>query len=99
MTLIHLNFNRKNVCSIGGGEFKRQSLFTTGGKHVRIIVAVIGSLVLLAVGAFCLFGFAATFEPTDRPSMFLAFRIGYTAVSLGCVTGITVLLIWGFARN
>lgn len=33
---------------------------------MKFLVAVFGSLILLAVAAFCVFGFMATFEPTDK---------------------------------
>lgn len=48
----------------------------------RIVVVI----VLLAVAAFCVFGFAATFEPMDsgRP---LAWRIGYGVVGVACLMG------------
>lgn len=32
---------------------------------MKLFVAILGSLLLLAVAAFCVFGFLATFEPTD----------------------------------
>lgn len=33
---------------------------------MKLNVAILGSLLLLAVAAFCVFGFLATFEPTDN---------------------------------
>ena len=48
--------------------------------------------VLLPIVAFCLFGFAATFEPTNRPGVFRAFRIGYAVVGLGCLAGVVTLV-------
>lgn len=60
---------------------------------MKIIVAIVGSLLLLAVAAFCLFGFLATFEPTNNPGQFMAFRIGYTVVGLGCIFGIGFLIL------
>ena len=56
---------------------------------MRIIVAIFGPLLLLAIAAFCVFGFMATFEPTDNA---LAFRIGYTVVGLGCLIGVGFLV-------
>ena len=58
---------------------------------MKTILTVVASLLLLAVAAFCLFGFLATFEPTDRPETFWAFRIGYGVVGVGCLGGIVVL--------
>jgi hypothetical protein len=58
---------------------------------MRVLVAIIGTVGLLPVTAFCLFGSAATFEPTDRPGVFMAFRIGYAVIGpLNCVD----LLVW-----
>ena len=54
---------------------------------------IVSSLLLLAVAAFCLFGFLATFEPTDRPGQFLAFRIGYAVVGFGCLAGTVATII------
>ena len=51
---------------------------------IKLLVAAFGSIFLLAVAAFCLFGFLATFEPTSNA---LVFRIGYTVVGLGCLVG------------
>jgi hypothetical protein len=44
---------------------------------------VVGAVFLLAVTAFCVFGFLATFEPAD----FVAIRIVYCVVGVGCLTG------------
>ena len=43
--------------------------------------------------AFFLFGFLATFEPTDKPEMVLAFRIGYAVVGIGCLAGIVAFAV------
>ena len=59
---------------------------------MRIVAAIIGSLILLPIAAFCLFGFAATFEAADQPGMFMAFRVGYTVIGLGCLAGILALI-------
>jgi hypothetical protein len=37
---------------------------------MKLFVAIFGSLLLVAVVAFCLFGFLATFEPTDNALAF-----------------------------
>ena len=66
---------------------------------MRVIVAIIGSLILLPVAAFCLFGFAATFEPTDRTVEFMAFRVGYAVIGLGCLAGVVVLIANCFRRK
>ncbi len=58
----------------------------------RTLYAILGVVVLLPIAAFCLFGFAATFEPTNRPGVFWAFRIGYGVVGLGCLAGVVMLV-------
>lgn len=56
-------------------------------KH---LVAIFGSLLLLAVAAFCVFGFMASFE--DGIAEFIAFRIGYAVIGVGSLIGIVVLI-------
>ncbi len=56
---------------------------------MKLLMPILGSLVLLAVAAFCVFGFLATFEPTSNV---MAFRIGYTIIGLGCLVGVGVLV-------
>lgn len=48
-------------------------------RIARVLVAT----VLLAIVAFCAFGFLATFEPPG----FVAMRIGYGIVGLACFGG------------
>ena len=60
---------------------------------MKLLVAILGSLILLAVAAFCAFGFMATFEPTDRATEFLVFRIGYAVVGIGCLVGVVLLIV------
>ena len=60
---------------------------------MKLLVTILGSLLLLAVAAFCVFGFLATFEPTDKTDQFMAFRIGYTVIGLGCVGGAGFLFV------
>jgi hypothetical protein len=56
---------------------------------MKPLVAIFGSLLLLAVAAFCVFGFLATFEPTDNA---IAFRIGYAVIGVGCLVGVGFLI-------
>ncbi len=51
---------------------------------------VVHTLLFLAVAAFCVGGFLATFEPTDNA---LTFRVGYTVIGLGCLVGVGLLLM------
>lgn len=60
---------------------------------MKLLLALLGSLVLLAVFAFCAFGFLATFEPTNNRVQFLAFRVGYAVVALGCLAGMISLIV------
>ena len=64
---------------------------------MRALKAIVGALVLLAIAAFCLFGFAASFE--GRSGLFLAFRIGYAVIGLGCLAGVVVLIKTYFGRT
>lgn len=59
---------------------------------MKLFVAIVGSLLLLAVVAFCLFGFLATFEPTTNTTQFKAFRIGYSVIGVGCLVGVGFLM-------
>lgn len=56
---------------------------------MKRLVAILGSPLLLAIAAFSVFGFMATFEPTDNA---LAFRVGYTVIGLGCLVGAAFLI-------
>ncbi|HBN79509.1 MAG TPA: hypothetical protein DD473_27545 [Planctomycetaceae bacterium] len=60
---------------------------------MKIIVAIIGSLLLFAVAAFCVFGYLATFEPTNNPGQFMALRIGYSVIGVGCLVAIGFLIV------
>ena len=66
---------------------------------MRVIIAIVGSLILLPIAAFCVFGFMATFEPTERTVEFMAFRIGYTVIGLGCLAGIVFLIARCFRKQ
>ena len=59
---------------------------------MKLFVAILGSLLLLAVAAFCGFGFLATFEPTDNVAQFMALRIGYSVMCLVCLVGVGFLI-------
>jgi hypothetical protein len=65
---------------------------------MKLLIAMFGSLVLLAVAAFCLFGFLATFEPTTNSVQFMAFRIGYAVVGLASVVGGGLLIAYASRR-
>jgi hypothetical protein len=43
---------------------------------MKLMVAIMAALLLLATAAFCLFGFLATFEPTTKTTQIVAFKIG-----------------------
>ncbi len=63
-----------------------------GDQIMKRFGAMIGSVLLMAVAACCVFGFLATFEPTDNSAQFMAFRIGYAAVGVGCTLGMGFLI-------
>ena len=60
---------------------------------MKLLLAILGSVPLLALAAFCVFGFLATFEPTNNPGQFMAFRIGYSVIGLGCLVGVILLFV------
>mgnify|MGYP001188334515 FL=1 len=66
---------------------------------MRIFVAIVGTLGLMPIAVFCLFGFAATFEPTNQRDVFTAFRIGYVLLGLGCLTVIVFLMARCFRKQ
>ena len=70
----------------------------TKEDEMKLLVATLSSLLLLAVTAFCGFGFLATFEPTDNVTQFMAFRIGYAVIGLGCLIGIGILIAKALRR-
>jgi hypothetical protein len=49
-------------------------------------IALIISVILLGVAAFCVFGFLATFEPSNIPGLNFAFRVGYVVLGIACVS-------------
>ena len=61
--------------------------------EMKLLVAILGSLLLLAVAAFCGFGFLATFEPTENVAQFMAFRIGYAVIGLCCLVSVGFLIV------
>ena len=67
--------------------FQKQSL--PGGIHVIFV------LLLLAPIPFCLFGFAASFEPSAYNWVW---RIGYAAIIVACV-GAIIRLCWPRSSN
>ena len=56
---------------------------------MRSLVYFMFAAVLLMLAAFCVFGFLASFEPTDNA---LVFRIGYAIIGIGCLVGAAVLV-------
>ena len=57
------------------------------GKLMRII----GALALLALAAFCVFGFMASYEYHDAAKR-LPWQIGYGMLGLACLSGAILLL-------
>jgi hypothetical protein len=56
-------------------------------KHTKPALTI--AAVLLAIAAFCSFGFLATFEPVDGA---LGWRVGYGAAIIACLYGMLRLL-------
>jgi len=59
---------------------------------MKLFSTILGSLLFLAIVAFCMFGFLATFEPTTNTTQFKAFRIGYSVIGVGCLVGVGFLM-------
>ena len=59
-------------------------------KYVGISILC---LLLLAVSAFCGFGFLATFEPLENPAAGIVFRIGYGVIGSAAILGIVLLIV------
>ena len=49
-------------------------------------------MLLLAVSAFCGFGFLATFEPLENPAAGIVFRIGYGVIGSAAILVIVLLI-------
>lgn len=64
---------------------------------MKTLVAIVAAILLLA--GVCVFGFMATFEPTDRPEVFMAFRIGYGVVSVGCLVAVVAVFANAFRSS
>jgi hypothetical protein len=58
---------------------------------MQLIARLGGTVVLLAIAAFALFGFLASEEVADLAAQFV-WRIGYGAIGIACLVGIW--LVW-----
>lgn len=63
-------------------------------SRLGTISRVIAALVLVLLWLFCVYGFAATFEPLDRDVQ-ITWRILYSAVGLACLVGVARLMLAG----
>ena len=61
-------------------------------------VAILGSLLLLAVAGFCVFCFMTTFEPTNNAAQFMLFRVAYAVVGVGCLIGVLFMTMNSIQR-
>jgi hypothetical protein len=50
-----------------------------------VVARLVVALALLGIGGFCVFGFLATYEPTNRN--ILPWRVGHGAVAIASVVG------------
>ena len=66
---------------------------------MKTLVAIVAAVMLLPIAVFCVFCFIATFEPTDRPEVFMAFRIGYGVVGVGCPVAVVALFAGAFRSS
>jgi len=57
-------------------------------SYGQMLGVTVGTLALLAIALFCVFGFLASFEPGNG----LAWKIGYGALGCICLTGAVALL-------
>jgi len=57
---------------------------------MKKVLSIVGAVVLFAVAACCVYGFAATFEPNVAPG---AFRILYAVAGIGCL-GTSAALVY-----
>ena len=64
---------------------------------MRLLMALFGSVLLLAVAAFCLFGFLASFESNE--TTFVVFRIGYAVIGAVCLAGILALVVNAISKS
>ena len=58
-------------------------------KVPRFLLRIVGAVVLLALGLFCLFGFLASFEPGNG----LEWKVVYGALACGCLVGAALALM------
>ncbi len=58
---------------------------------MQILPRVLGTLVLLAVVGFCVFGFMASYEYPEAARR-LPWQIGYAVIGLACLSAIVLLL-------
>jgi hypothetical protein len=70
-----------------GGKGRATSTHST---DMNKVTRIIGALALLALLAFCVFGFMATFEPLDASTQ-LTWRAVYGLAGLACLGGIALL--------
>jgi hypothetical protein len=60
-------------------------------KVLRLVVRVFGAVSLLGLGAFCVFGFLASFEPGNG----LTWKVVYAAFACCFIAGAVAVLRWG----
>ena len=58
---------------------------------MRLILRLALTLILVAIAAFCCYGFAASFEP--GPGWFLVFRWLYGTLVIACVAAIVAVWV------
>jgi hypothetical protein len=67
---------------------------------MRIVLRLALTLILVAIAAFCCFGFLASFEPPVLPEAAnLVIRWLYGAVAVACVVAIVAVWLWKTTRR
>ncbi len=56
---------------------------------IRAVARILGSLALLGVSLFCVFGFLASFEPGNG----VEFKLVYGVLGCGCLSGAVILIL------
>lgn len=59
---------------------------------MKYLAISIPCILLLAVSAFCGFGFLATFEPLENQGLIIGLRLGYALIGSAAILGMVLLI-------
>ena len=65
------------------------------GQILRMVARILAALVLLAIALFCVFGFLASFEPSNG----LMWKVGYGTLACGFLVGAIVMVRAAFIKG